>query len=84
MGLPSTLLGLKPQNFSLKKFILFYPKKRRSEKISYIFSKESFCYISVNETLHFSNPQFEKKRSEKISYIFSKESFCKMKMKKFP
>ena len=45
MGLPSTLLGLKPQNFSLKKFILFYPKKRRSEKISYIFSKESFCYI---------------------------------------
>ena len=32
----------------------FFPKKTCSEKISYIFSKESFSYISGNGALHFS------------------------------
>ena len=32
----------------------FFPKKTSSEKISCIFLKESFSYISGNETLHFS------------------------------
>ena len=37
-----------------KKFLIFFPKKTRSEKISYIFLKETFSYISGNGTLHFS------------------------------
>ena len=36
----------------------FFNKKIRSEKIAYIFSKESFSYISGNGTLHFSAQKF--------------------------
>ena len=52
-------------------------------KISYIFSKESFSYISGNGTLHFLSPGSKSKKSTlrkflilwKTSYIFLKESF---------
>ena len=41
----------------------FFFKITRSEKVSYIFSKESFSYISENGTLHFSfNPSPKNKR----------------------
>ena len=46
--------GLNLQNISLKKLLISFPRKIHSEKISYIFSKESFSYISGNGTLHFS------------------------------
>ena len=47
------------------------------KKISYIFSKESFSYISGNGTLHFLSPGSKNKKIyfEKNFYIFSKESF---------
>ena len=48
------LSGLNPQNFSLKKCLILFPKKTLSEKIYYIFAKESFSYISGNRTLNFS------------------------------
>ena len=57
MELAITLSGSCPQNISLKtKFLYIFSKKTCSEKVSYIFSKESFPYISGNES------------SEKISY----------------
>ena len=47
-----------------------FPKKTRSKKIFYIFSKESFSYIFGNGTLHFSVKAREIKKihPEKISY----------------
>ena len=47
MWVPSTLSGLNPK--------IFFPTKARSdsEKISYVFSKENFSYISGNGTLNF-------------------------------
>ena len=53
MELPSAPSGLSPQKFTLKKFLIFFPKKIHSEQIYCIFSKESFSYISLNEALHF-------------------------------
>ena len=48
----------------------FFAKKTRSEKISYIFSKESFSYISGNGTLHFSAQarKIKEIHPRKISY----------------
>ena len=59
-----------PSNFFPKKFLIFFPRKIRSEKISYIFSKESFSYISGNEILHFSAQalRIKKIHPDKISY----------------
>ena len=48
MQIPIPHFGLSPQNFSLKPFLIFFPKKPCSEKISDIFSKEGFSYISGN------------------------------------
>ena len=59
------LSGLKPQNLSVKQF----PKKTRLEKISYIFSNESFPYKCPPRTFWSWPP---KAYSEKISYMFSK------------
>ena len=36
------LYSLSPQNFSLKRFLIFFPKKTHSKKISYIFTKKAF------------------------------------------
>ena len=49
----------------------FFFKITRSEKVSYIFSKESFSYISENETLHFSTQalKIKKTHAERISYV---------------
>ena len=66
------LSGLKAQNFSVKNVAIFFPKKTRSEKMSYIFSKESCSYISGNGAPHLLVPDlkiFLKNCSEKISYI---------------
>ena len=41
MQLTSAHSDFSPQNFSLKKFLIFFPEKT-SEKVSYIFSKEFF------------------------------------------
>ena len=43
-----------PKNLLIFSETEFFAKKTRSEKISYIFSNESFSYVSGNETLHFS------------------------------
>ena len=72
MQLPSAFFSPNPQNFSRKSFLYFFLKKTRSEKISYILSKESFSYISGNGTLHFpAQPSkfFLKKRLWKFFYI---------------
>ena len=37
-----------PSKFFPKKFLIFFPKEIRSDKISYIFSKESCSYVSEN------------------------------------
>ena len=50
-----------------KKFLAFLPKKTHSQKISYIFSKKSFSYISGNGTFWH--------QDWKLSYIFSKHFF---------
>ena len=39
-----------------------FNKKICSEKIAYIFSKESFSYISGNGTLHFSGQKFTSRK----------------------
>ena len=72
MELPRALFGLNPQ-----KIVIFFPKKTRSENISYIFSKERLSIISGNGTLHFSaqarkNKQTKKNSSQENSYIFGK------------
>ena len=67
------LSSLSPQNFLLKKFLIFFPEKTCSEKISYIFSKKSFSYISGNRT-HTFQPQPSKFFPKKISYIFSQKT----------
>ena len=53
-----------------------FPKKTRSEKISYILSKESYSYISGNRTLLFSVQcrEIKKIHPEKISYTSSNEN----------
>ena len=54
---------------------MFFPKKERSGKISYIFSRESFCYISEIEPCTFqSSPQnvFKKTTTLKKILIFRK------------
>ena len=43
-----------PSKFFPKKCLIFFPKNTRSQKNCYIFSKESFSYISRNGALHFS------------------------------
>ena len=43
-----------PLTFFPKKNLHIFSYRHRSEKISYIFSKESFSYISGNGTSHFS------------------------------
>ena len=47
MQLPDALSSLSPkENFSLKKFLIIFPKNASSEKVSYIFSKPT---IEENE-----------------------------------
>ena len=46
--------------FRYKNFLYFFLKETHSEKISYIFSKERFSYISGNRTLP---PPPQKKKS---------------------
>ena len=38
----SLLFDLNSQNLFLNRFLMFFPKKNRSEKVSYIFSKKAF------------------------------------------
>ena len=42
LSVPNVASGLSPQNSCLKKFLIFFPKKPSSEKVSYIFSKRFF------------------------------------------
>ena len=83
MELPSALSGLSPEKFPLKQFLIFFPKKAHSEKISYIFSKESFSYISVNEALHFLAQARKNKKihSKKNSLYFTKWNFLALILK---
>ena len=83
MKLPSALSGLSPEKFPLKKFLIFFPKKAHSEKISYIFSKENFSYISVNEALHFLAQARKNKKihSKKNSLYFTKWNFLALILK---
>ena len=53
-----------------EKFLIFFPKNTCSEKMSYIFSKKSFSYISGNKTFSY----FLKKRFLYISIL------CKMEL----
>ena len=50
---------LSSQNFSLKKFLIFFTKKPRSEKILHIFSKNMFfLYFGIWNFLIFSQKKF--------------------------
>ena len=44
IGLPSALSGLSSQKLSLKTFLIFFPKKPCSGKVSYIFSKKFLIF----------------------------------------
>ena len=66
MELSSAFSSLSPQNFPLKKFLILFPKKTCSEKVSYIFSKKApfikkiFFYILgkvFSEPWHIQNPR---------------------------
>ena len=86
---------MKLSSSNIKKFLIFPQKKaflifwetelfyilrnENPEKISYIFSKESFSYLSENENLP---PQKKKKKKKKI-FIFQEE-LPKSQKPKFP
>ena len=53
-GIKPLIFQPQPSKYFPKKFLIFFPTKTYSEKISYIISKESFSYISRNGTLQFS------------------------------
>ena len=85
MELSSALFDLNPPNFFLKKFLIFFPKKMHSEKIYYMYLKESFSYISINETLHFLSQARKKKKNSpwKKFLIFQEtktQNFIKRKL----
>ena len=43
---PAAFSGLSPQNFSLKEFLMFFPKKTCSKKRAFlIFLEMKLCYI---------------------------------------
>ena len=68
----------------LKKFLIFFPQSIHSEKTSYIFSKESFSYISVYEALHISSQAQKKKiHPEKNSLHFRKLELLALILKYF-
>ena len=48
---PCTFRPQHSKFFPKKKFLIFFPKKTRPEKISYIFSKESSSYIFSKKKL---------------------------------
>ena len=56
--------------FRYKNFLYFFLKETHSEKISYIFSKERFSYISGNRTLPPPTPK------KKNPYISGNGTFC--------
>ena len=64
----------RPSKIFPNKFLLFFPKKTHSEKIYYIFLKEIFLYISVNEALNFLAQTWKNKNihPEKNSLYFTK------------
>ena len=49
IGLRSALSGLSPQNFILKKILIFFPKKTALEQFL-IFSQKTPPYFAGNET----------------------------------
>ena len=53
--------GLSPQNFSLKKFLVFFPKKPCSEIVSYIFSKKSFSNFQEVELSYISGKVYSER-----------------------
>ena len=71
--------SLNSQNFSLKKFLIFFPKKSHSEKIS---------YISGDRNLHFSAKAWKieeiRRRKQKWNYlVFWEIEILSIKLKKF-
>ena len=68
IGLPGPLSGPSLEHFSLKNFFLyFFCQRIRSEKISYIFSKEVFL---VFQDMELSGPKLKK------FVIFLQKTFC--------
>ena len=85
---PCVISGLSPQNFSLRKFLILFPKKPCSEKISYILgnaplfrpsSKNNNKKKIVQGKWNFLTLRSKKilyfRKPRKNVYIFSKESF---------
>ena len=66
--------------FPKKKLLYFFNKKTRSEKISYIFSKERFSYIAKNGSLYFSAQaqRIRKSTSRKFFILQEMETLQKL------
>ena len=86
MELPTILSGLNSQNFSLKTFLTFFPKKSRSEKFSYFSRNGTPNPQPPKNSLYFRKWNFSV-HSEKIFSYFRKlkhrenfSSFLKRKL----
>ena len=87
MQRPSALSSLSPQNFSRKKFLILFPQKNRSKKISYVLGTPHF--LAQDQKIKKSDPgkwnflililknflRSRKQKPQKNLYFFKRKLF---------